>query len=441
MPGQEEEEDDAVVALSKGAVATCLLYYVRLQRERRRRERDRRQRVQLYCRLKAKQRRQFAALWNSKALSMSDIGAGSCRLWSKARCSSSWDTVTGRAFSNLDWMENFRMGKATFYYLCSRLRLPDQRQGTIMRRAIAVEVRLAMTFWRLGSCCEYRTIERLFGVSRSTICKVIREVCEAVVSILTPTYVRAPDGPALQDALSQFEERYGLPQVAGVVSALHVPIRAPNETTNSYFNAKGWYSVILQAVVDHQFCFWDLNVGCPGKISHARVLANSELYDRASRGVLFPAASKNIAGVDVPIYLLGDSAYPLLPWLMTPFLGVPGVLTSEQHSFNERLATARLLAEVAFTRLKGRWRCLMKHNDMDVAFLPTLIAACCTLHNICELHGDQFNPEWAQRGGSSPEEEDFDQPISEAEEGHPVDSEDKVAAMEIRNVISLTLQN
>ena len=30
----------------------------------------------------------------------------------------------------------------------------------------------------------------------------------------------------------------------------------------------------------------------------------------------------------------------------------------------------------------------MKRNDTDVSFMPTLVSACCILHNLCEVHGD-----------------------------------------------------
>ena len=50
--------------------------------------------------------------------------------------------------------------------------------------------------------------------------------------------------------------------------------------------------------------------------------------------------------------------------------------------------------ECAFGRLKGRWRSLLKRNDTDVSFLPTLVTACCVLHNLCEVHGDSFNNDW-----------------------------------------------
>ena len=32
----------------------------------------------------------------------------------------------------------------------------------------------------------------------------------------------------------------------------------------------------------------------------------------------------------------------------------------------------------------------MKRNDMNVEFIAFIISACCILHNICEIHGDEF---------------------------------------------------
>ena len=36
----------------------------------------------------------------------------------------------------------------------------------------------------------------------------------------------------------------------------------------------------------------------------------------------------------------------------------------------------------------------MKRNDTDVSFMPTLVSACCILHNLCEVHGDGFDDDW-----------------------------------------------
>ena len=148
--------------------------------------------------------------------------------------------------------------------------------------------------------------------------------------------------------------------------------------------------MILQAVVHYRYLFTDIYVGWPGRVHDARVLANSPLYAKASSGSLFPNSKKNINGIDVPVMLLGDPAYPLKEWLMKGFSDC-GRLTNPQKKNNYRLSRARVVVENAFGRLKGRWRILLQPIQIDTDFVPTLVSACCVLHNICELFEDGFD--------------------------------------------------
>ena len=93
--------------------------------------------------------------------------------------------------------------------------------------------------------------------------------------------------------------------------------------------------------------------------------------------------------------LLGDPAYPLLKWLMKAFPD-NGRLSRQQKQFNYRLSRARGVVEYCCGRLKGRWRCLLKRLDVAVCDAPELVAACCVLHNICELHGETFDEQWME---------------------------------------------
>ena len=127
----------------------------------------------------------------------------------------------------------------------------------------------------------------------------------------------------------------------------------------------------------------------------ARVLANSAIYRKYSDQELLQGEEVCFNGCKVPIFLVGDSAYPLLSWLIKPFATSPS-LTSEQKVFNYRISRGRVVVEIAFGRLKARWRRLIKQNDMVVSSVPNVVAACCVLHNVCEIHGNTFNDEWLE---------------------------------------------
>ena len=140
----------------------------------------------------------------------------------------------------------------------------------------------------------------------------------------------------------------------------------------------------------------DIYVGWPGRVHDARVFANSSLYSRGQQNTLFtPNTSVSLSGADVPLVLLGDPAYPLLPWLMKAYVN-NGRLTTQKKLFNYRLSKARVVVEHAYGRLKGRWRCLLKRLDIDVGDVSQVVTACCVLHNTCEAKGELFNDDWTE---------------------------------------------
>ena len=101
------------------------------------------------------------------------VVSSTCMIWAKERSSMWWEQVVNSTFTEQDWLKNFCM---TFLYLCE-LWSSIERQNTVVRRAISVEKRVAITLWFLATGADYRTIGHLFGVSKSTICMVTKEVC------------------------------------------------------------------------------------------------------------------------------------------------------------------------------------------------------------------------------------------------------------------------
>ena len=68
----------------------------------------------------------------------------------------------------------------------------------------------------------------------------------------------------------------------------YIPIITPDTNAKDYYNRKGFYSMLMQAVVDSNYCFTDIYIGWPGSIHDARVFSNSAIFQQGQSGTLFP---------------------------------------------------------------------------------------------------------------------------------------------------------
>lgn len=81
--------------------------------------------------------------------------------------------------------------------------------------------------------------------------------------------------------------------------------------------------------------------------------------------------------------ILGDSGYPLRPWLLTPIINAE--VDSPEERYNRRQLSCRALIERCNGLLKMRFRCLLKHRVLHYTpqMACKIINACALLHNIC----------------------------------------------------------
>lgn len=157
-------------------------------------------------------------------------------VWVKERSSYWWERIVNVTFTPNDWIENFRMSNSTFTYLCNELRPSIQKRDTVMRKAISVEQRIAITLWRLATTTDYRTIGHLFGVSKTAVCLIVKEVCSAIVEVLLPRYIKVPTGDSLKEVIHGFKHKWGFPQCAGAVDGTHISIMSLRDFPANYFN-------------------------------------------------------------------------------------------------------------------------------------------------------------------------------------------------------------
>lgn len=107
----------------------------------------------------------------------------------------------------------------------------------------------------------------------------------------------------------------------------------------------------------------------------ARVFRNSPIYQHLineRNPLLLPEE-----------HIIGDSAYPLMMNVMTPFRDT-GYLTNAQSRYNIKLSSIRSVIERTFGLLKGKFRRLKYMDITDFNLGKKMIAAACVLHNFIQ---------------------------------------------------------
>ena len=162
----------------------------------------------------------------------------------------------------------------------------------------------------------YLTIGPALNAGKSTVIEAVQDVVGALYE-LWDDHIKFPEN--LAEITTSFEELSALPNIVGTKDGSHVRIKAPPDSIADYFSRYQQHDFIVQAVVNGNKIFTDFACGFPGSMHNARLLRGSGIFTRAERGEIFIAAIVHVACREITPYLVGDSAYPLSPWLMKPY--------------------------------------------------------------------------------------------------------------------------
>lgn len=89
-------------------------------------------------------------------------------------------------------------------------------------------------------------------------------------------------------------------------------------------------------------------------------------------------------------HILGDAAYPLRQYLLTPYKDY-GNLDASKSKYNKKHAQTRVKIENCFGLLKQRFRQLMRLDFFAVERMCYFVLGCCVLHNLCIDSGDLWD--------------------------------------------------
>ena len=167
---------------------------------------------------------------------------------------------------------------------------------------------LCAVLYKLGRITSFRDAADLFGLAPSTVCEKLPIVVKMIIQILGPVFLKWPSLNRQRYIAQKFAEKRGVVGVIGCTDGSHIPVAlVDEELATDLFNRKGFYSLILQATVDHVPLFTDVYVGWPGSVHDGRVWRNSPL--KRQLDVVMQSNYNNQDIILPGAHLLGDAAY------------------------------------------------------------------------------------------------------------------------------------
>lgn len=179
-----------------------------------------------------------------------------------------------------------------------------------------------------------------------------------------------------------YENEWNFPHCIGSLDGKHVTIQSPMNSGTEFYNYKKFFSVVLMALVDAQYCFIFADCGCQGRLSDGAVFKNTKLFKMIENDELnFPPPDiLHGQNEEMPYIFVADDAFSLSPRILKPYAGEL-LKGSKERVFNYRLSRARRTVENAFGIMASVFRVLRKPMLLEPDNVSLVVMACVHLHN------------------------------------------------------------
>ncbi|XP_046801077.1 putative nuclease HARBI1 isoform X2 [Lucilia cuprina] len=195
----------------------------------------------------------------------------------------------------------------------------------------------------------------------------------------------------------RIHEKFNFPGVIGFVDGTHIRIKCPSRCAGpqgdtdpgnnrqinpvSYYNRKGYHSINAMIICDDKLLIRFVDARHPGS-NHDSFIWKSSQADQYLNN-LHTNGKRNF-------WLLGDSGYPLLPYLMTP---LRNCTNHREELYNKSHIQARNTVERCIGVLKNRFRCILGERGLhyEPERVIKIINVCCAVHNACINYNDDLS--------------------------------------------------
>ncbi|KAG9283459.1 putative nuclease HARBI1 [Astyanax mexicanus] len=222
------------------------------------------------------------------------------------------------------------------------------------------------------------------GLSKSSVSRAVTAVTQTLLQ-LNERMTFPSSAEDIARVNHSFHAIANFPQVIGVIDGTLIQIARPSLNEPAYFSRKGYPALNVQVVCDSQGVFTDIVAKWPGSTHDSFIWANSALCQVAEGGGFKGS------------WLLGDSGYPLRPYLLTP---IQQARTEAEERYNSAHTQTRAVVERAIGLWKQRFRCLSRSAG-GLQLHPTkccaVVVVTALLHNTAlkanvQLPEDEYMP-------------------------------------------------
>ncbi|MCL4155028.1 UNVERIFIED_CONTAM: hypothetical protein GTU68_002657 [Idotea baltica] len=226
---------------------------------------------------------------------------------------------------------------------------------------------VALRYFATGS--QFRLLGDRFGISKSSVSRIVKRFALSIFNRRN-NFIHF-DAAEIHHTSIGFSEIANFPNVCGCIDGSQFAIKSPSIDEPAYVNRKGFHSINGQAICSADFTFSDIVIRYPGSTHDAFIFRFSGISQRFQQNEFGES------------WLLGDSGYPNLPYLLVP---LANPVTPAERAYNRAHKKTRVTIERSFGILKSRFMALSHKLSGPLLFTPDIacriIVCCCCLHNI-----------------------------------------------------------
>jgi hypothetical protein len=290
--------------------------------------------------------------------------------------------MTRSMFGKLCYLILMRIGKEAFR--CEAFLVEKSSDGS--SPYIAGEIKVAISI-RMLAGGSYLDLGPLFKVSVSHLYNIFDQFLNWILLTLEfplVKWLRQRDWAALTKLANEFAEKtngvfYGpFTSLDGLAVRVRSPRFSEVPDPGNYYCRKGFYALNVQAMCDMKKRFLWCYPSNKGSTHDSAAFTGSKLFELLTE----------LAGElhDRGLFIAGDSAYGLTPFLVTPYdtAQTQTGLVEVRHandSFNFHLSSCRIYIECAFGEFIMRWGLFWRTLLFDLKKSTRVIQAAMLLQN------------------------------------------------------------